>query len=75
MKHIPIRLREHRLKKGLTQQQVADYLGFVGTDRISKWEAGKMYPHVRNFIQLLRLYEVDAFEVYKTLDQFNEVNT
>ncbi|MBN9483138.1 MAG: helix-turn-helix transcriptional regulator [Bacteroidetes bacterium] len=50
--------------KGLTQQQVADYLGFKSTARISKWEKGVQYPHLVNFIQLLKLYGANANEIY-----------
>ena len=61
---MPNNLRRYRIDKGLTQQQVADYLGFVSTDRISRWEQGLMYPHVRNFLKLVKLYGVPAEEVY-----------
>ncbi|OJW96294.1 MAG: hypothetical protein BGO70_01025 [Bacteroidetes bacterium 43-93] len=54
----------YRELKGLTQQQVADYLGFKSTARISKWEKGVQYPHLVNFIQLLKLYGANANEIY-----------
>lgn len=65
MNTIQNNLRHYRELKGLTQQQVADYLGFKSTARISKWEKGLQYPHVTNFIELLKLYEITAFEVYE----------
>ena len=64
MKTIQNTLREHRMRKGLTQLQVAQYLGFKSTDRISKWEAGLTYPHVINLLQLAKLYEVNADKIY-----------
>jgi len=64
MKTIQNNLRHYRELKGLTQQQVADYLGFKSTARISKWESGKQYPHVANFIELLNLYGIEATQVY-----------
>ncbi|MBN9483135.1 MAG: hypothetical protein BGO70_01045 [Bacteroidetes bacterium 43-93] len=57
-------LRHYRELKGLTQQQVADYLGFKSTDRISRWEAGLTYPHVRNLFKLGVLFELHAEELY-----------
>jgi len=65
MKVIENRLREFRKQKGLTQQDVADYLGLKSSSRIAKWENGHLYPHVKNFIQLLKLYEVSAEKVYE----------
>jgi len=58
-------LRHYRELKGLTQQEVADYLGFKSTARISKWEKGLQYPHVTNFIELVKFYEVSAVEIYR----------
>lgn len=64
MKTIQNNLRHYRELKGLTQQQVADYLGFKSTARISKWEKGLQYPHVTNFILLLVLLETEAQSIY-----------
>lgn len=64
MKAIQNNLREYRKRKGLTQLQVAQHLGFRSTDRISKWETGKMYPHVINLIKLAKLLETKAEELY-----------
>lgn len=60
----PNRLKEFRKAKKLRQTDVAKYLGFKSTDRISRWEKGTMYPHVLNFLKLIELYEVEAGEVY-----------
>ena len=65
MKTIQNNLRHYRELKNLTQQQVADYLGFKSTARISKWEKGVQYPHVTNFIELLKLYDVSPCEIYE----------
>jgi len=64
MKNIPNNLRLYRTQKGLTQKQVATYLGFRSSDRISEWENGLGYPHVRSFVKLLTLYGVHGEEVY-----------
>ncbi len=65
MKAIQNNLRHYRELKGLTQLQVATYLGLKSSTRISKWEKGVLYPHVRNFVRLLELYEIQATEIYK----------
>ncbi|MBZ0242678.1 MAG: helix-turn-helix domain-containing protein, partial [Bacteroidales bacterium] len=46
-------------------QQVADYLGFKSTARISKWEKGVQWPHVRHFIKIVELYQVAPLELYE----------
>jgi transcriptional regulator with XRE-family HTH domain len=68
MKTIPNTLREHRLRKGLAQWDVAVHLGFRSTDRISRWENGIMYPHVTNFIKLIELYKATPKELYPEVD-------
>lgn len=64
MKNIQNNLRHYRELKGLTQQQVADYLGFKSTARISKWEAGRQYPHVRHFVKLVEIYDTIPKQLY-----------
>ncbi len=64
MKNIPNKLREYRQLSNLTQSDVAEKLGFKSTDRISRWEKGRQYPHVVNLIQLAKLYGVHAEELY-----------
>jgi transcriptional regulator with XRE-family HTH domain len=66
MNHEPIPniLKEQRKKAGLTQLQVAQYLGFKSTDRISRWETGLTYPHVLNLLKLAKLFGVKAEDLY-----------
>lgn len=51
------RLKELRLKKGLTQQQIADEIG-VNRGSYSNWEKGKREPSFENLIKLADLLEV-----------------
>ncbi len=60
-------LREHRKRLGLTQRQVADYLGFESSDRISRWEKGLTYPHIINLGNLCKLFIVPAVDLYPDL--------
>ena len=64
MNKIPNTLKEHRLRKGLVQLDVANYLGFRSTDRISRWEAGVMYPHIINALKLAKFYGVSIEDLY-----------
>ena len=61
---VPNNWKALRQRSGLTQRHVAQYLGLASTDRISKWEKGVMYSHVRTFIKLLALYHVPPNAVY-----------
>jgi transcriptional regulator with XRE-family HTH domain len=54
---IPNNLKECRKKAGLTQYEVMVKLGLKSMDRISKWERGRKYPNVINFLDLLEIYE------------------
>lgn len=57
-------LRAIRKSRGLTLQQVADALLLKSTNRISLWERGLLYPHVTNFLKLLKLYNIEAGDAY-----------
>lgn len=51
-------IREKRKEQGLTQEQVAQYLG-VSTPAVSKWESGASYPDMSLLSALARLLRVD----------------
>ena len=53
----PQRLKELRLKKGLTQQQIADEIG-VNRGSYSNWEKGKREPSFENLVKLADLLDV-----------------
>lgn len=48
-------LRSERLKRGLTQQQVADYL-FIARGSYAKYENGQNIPPPYNLLALADLY-------------------
>jgi transcriptional regulator with XRE-family HTH domain len=58
------KLKEYRIKAGLTQFDVMLKLGVRSTDRISKWERGRKYPSVVNLLKLAKIYNVHAIELY-----------
>lgn len=60
-------IRERRLKKGLTQEQMANYLG-VSAPAVNKWEKGTTYPDIVLLPVLARLLDTDL----NTLLSFQE---
>lgn len=60
-------IRERRLKKGLTQEQMANYLG-VSAPAVNKWEKGVSYPDIVLLPPLARLLDTDL----NTLLSFRE---
>ncbi len=60
-------IREKRKEIGLTQEQIAEYLG-VSTPAVNKWENGATYPDISLLPALARLLKVDL----NTLLCFNE---
>lgn len=51
------RIHELRLKKGLTQEKLADYLN-VSHQAISKWENGIVVPDIETLLSLAQLFSV-----------------
>ena len=51
-------IRERRLAKNYTQEQVANYLG-VTTPAVNKWEKGISYPDITLLPALARLLDTD----------------
>ena len=51
-------IKKKRITLGMTQEQVADYLG-VSTPAVNKWEKGGYYPDITLLPALARLLKVD----------------
>lgn len=51
-------IREHRKALGLTQEQMAEYLG-ISTPAVNKWEKGVSYPDISLLPALARLLKID----------------
>lgn len=60
-------IKERRLQQGLTQEQIADYLG-VSAPAVNKWEKGTTYPDITLLPALARLLGTDL----NTLLSFRE---
>ncbi|MCI5971649.1 MAG: helix-turn-helix domain-containing protein [Anaerococcus sp.] len=63
------KLKEARLKKNMTQEEVAEKI-FVSRQSISNWENNKTYPDIGNVIALSDLYDVSLDELLKGSDNF-----
>jgi len=76
-KTIPNTLKEHRQNTSLTQMQVAKKLGFTTAERISAWEKGLSFPHLKNVLKLSALYKTLPTDLYGELfDQVqNEIES
>ena len=56
------KLKEIRLRRGKTQQEVADYLS-VDRSTVTKWETGKHDPDTENLLKLAIFYETTIDEL------------
>lgn len=54
---------------GYSQKEVATFLGFESTSRISRWEKGEAMPSVKNLLKLSVLYATLPNELYFDLWQ------
>lgn len=63
------KLKQARLNKNMTQEEVAEKL-YVSRQSISNWENNKTYPDIGNVIALSDLYEVSLDELLKGSDNF-----
>ena len=67
----PNKLKEFRIKAGLTQKQVAEKLGLQCEDRLSHWEKGNAAPGLTNLFKLSVLYNASPQELYpEMLEEF-----
>ncbi|HHX69565.1 MAG TPA: helix-turn-helix transcriptional regulator [Gallicola sp.] len=57
-------LKEARIKKGLTQRQLAEKLG-VKYQLIQQYEYGKLIPSVKRLIQLAKILDIDLNDIVK----------
>ena len=61
-------LKEHRIRCKMTQEFVAEHLG-VSRQAVSKWENGTSDPSTSNLLALARLYEIDAADLLKNIQE------
>jgi transcriptional regulator with XRE-family HTH domain len=56
------KLQELRKKKGLTQEELAEFL-FVSRTAVSKWESGRGYPNIDSLKAIARFFSVTVDEL------------
>lgn len=66
------KVKELRLEKGLTQQQLANLLG-VAVSAISSYESGSRYPSYEVLISIARIFHVST-DYLLGLDKLNTVD-
>lgn len=59
----PNKLKDYRVKAGLTQKQVAEKLGMQCEDRISHWEKGTALPNIKNLFKLSKIYKMPVKKI------------
>jgi DNA-binding XRE family transcriptional regulator len=64
---VPNNLKEHRIRCGYTQKEVATILGFATEERICLWEKGKNIPNLINLLKLASLYRASPMQLYPEL--------
>ena len=57
-------IKNYRKTAGLTQEQVANYLG-VSTPAVNKWEKGASDPSTSNLLTLAKLFNTTAEELLR----------
>ena len=59
MLHLPENLKKYRIKKNLTQEEVAVFLG-ITPQSVSKWERGESYPDITFLPALANIFETSV---------------
>ncbi|CAD6557065.1 helix-turn-helix domain-containing protein [Paraburkholderia metrosideri] len=55
-------IAKHRVESGLTQEQVAEYLG-IGNEAVSRLERGIVMPTVARLVELAEIFQCDAADM------------
>lgn len=71
--HLAKNLKYLRLKNGLSQDYIADKLGYKSYTTIQKWEMGTSEPSVSILKKLSKLYNIDMDSMYTKDLEFGSV--
>jgi transcriptional regulator with XRE-family HTH domain len=58
MERFPEKLRTLRERQGMTQQKLAQELGFTGPAHVNRLETGKKHPNVQLILKLSHIFNV-----------------
>jgi transcriptional regulator with XRE-family HTH domain len=74
MKEIRIGMKiiEKRREKGLTQEELADYLG-ISKPAVSKWESGQSYPDITLLPVIASYFDISVDELFDYQPQMNKL--
>lgn len=67
------RIKELRKKKGLSQEQLAEKVGFETSNSISNVENGYNYPSIQNLEKILKVLDTNFQSVF-TFEQHQEID-
>ena len=56
---VPKIIRENRIKKGLTQKQLAEMLGYKRDASVQQWESGRQNVPAKTIRRLAEILEID----------------
>ena len=73
MKEIRIGMKiiEKRKEKGMTQEELADYLG-ISKPAVSKWESGQSYPDITLLPVIASYFDISVDELFDYQPQLNK---
>jgi len=69
---IGIKIIEKRKEKGLTQEELADYLG-ISKPAVSKWESGQSYPDITLLPVIASYFDISVDELFDYQPQLNKL--
>lgn len=66
-------IRYLRYHKGMSQEELADYLGYKNYTTIQKWESGKTEPPVSTLKKMSELFNVSMEEMAKVDIEYKDI--
>lgn len=57
-------LKQLRLERGYSQQQVAELIGLKCQNRLCRWEKGISIPSLQNLVRLAQVYQLEIAKLY-----------
>lgn len=74
-KYIAKKIKEYRLKKGLTQAELAEKID-IGTKQVSRIEVADFYPSLTTFLKIVETLDIDLndFQIKNAKDNNNTRN-
>ena len=71
--NISKKLKELRIKTGLSQEKVAEQL-YVSRQAVSKWETGEAMPEMENLVALAKFYNVSVDYILASEDETKDLS-